>query len=66
MERKLRIHTITVQIGLAYDDGEELTPGPALNPVVVVSLSEAQRLLDGLPEELRGMQERLDAQTRAE
>ena len=56
--RRLRIQSLTVQVELAWDDGDELTPGPSLNPIVA-SLSQAREMLEGLPAEVAQLAEQL-------
>lgn len=60
-DKKLRIQSLTIQVTLAWDDGDELTPGPGLQPLNV-SLSQARAMLDGLPAEV----EKLAAQIATE
>lgn len=50
-KRKLRISHVTVQAVLVWDDGEELTPGPEINPFAV-TVSTATETLQGLPAEV--------------
>jgi len=57
-DRKLRIQALTVHVVLVWDDGNELTPGPALDPIQV-SLSQARTMLDGLPAEVARLAEQL-------
>lgn len=59
MTRKLRIQSLTVQVALVWDDGDELTPGPALDPITV-SLTQARSMLDGLPAEVEKLAEQLE------
>lgn len=47
-KRRLRVAHVIVQPILVYDDGEELTPGPAMN-ATQVRLSD----LSGLADEIR-------------
>jgi hypothetical protein len=59
--RKLLVHAVTVQVALTWFDGEELTPGPPLEPVTV-SLSQARTMLDGLRDEVAKLAEHIAAQ----
>lgn len=61
MTRKLRIQSISLQVALTWDDGKELTPGPDLQPVVL-SLSQAKDMLDGLEDEVVKLAEQIKAQ----
>lgn len=54
----LRISTILVQVILVQDDGEELTPGPELQPISV-PLSKLAELADVIPAEIAALQARI-------
>lgn len=58
MTRRLRIAHLVVQPVLVWDDGEEMEPGPTLNPVTL-PLSKLGHLLDTLPAEVAGLAARL-------
>lgn len=60
-DRKLRISHVLIQPVLVWDDGEELSPGPALQQVQV-SLSNAKGMLDGLPDEVAALAEQIAQQ----
>lgn len=57
-DRKLRIQSLAIQVSLVWDDGDELTPGPDLQPVSL-SLSQARAMLDGLPAEVAKLAEQI-------
>ena len=57
MSRRLRISHVIVQPVFAWDDGEELSPGPQAAPITV-PLSG----LDGLAERFRAELSRLESQ----
>ena len=65
MTARLRISHLVIQPVLVYDDGDELTPGPELNPVQL-SLSKALDMLAGLPAEVEKLAAQLDAVTEPE
>lgn len=48
---KLRVANILVQLALVWDDGEELTPGPELQPISI-PLSRLSELSMSIPEQL--------------
>lgn len=49
--RRLRVGQIAVQVVLVWDDGDELTPGPQVEPQTV-TLAGLRRLCDTLPEQV--------------
>ena len=51
MTRRLRVAQVVVTPVLMWDDGDELTPGPALQPVTV-PLSQLAGLAERLPAEV--------------
>lgn len=51
MSRRLRIAQVVVTPVLMWDDGEELTPGPSLQPITV-PLSGLAGLAERLPGEV--------------
>lgn len=55
MTRRLRIAHLIVQPVLVWDDGDELTPGPAAKPLTV-PLSQLTALADRLPGEVARLQ----------
>lgn len=55
---RLRIAHLIVQPVLVWDDGEELSPGPAAQPLTV-PLSQLAALADRLPVEVAALAERL-------
>lgn len=57
-DKKLRIQAVTVQVALVWDDGDELSPGPDLEPLTL-SLSQARGMLDGLPAEVAKLAEQI-------
>lgn len=58
MTRRLRIAHLVVQPVLVWDDGEEMTAGPALNPVTL-PLSQVAHLVETLPAEVATLAEKL-------
>jgi hypothetical protein len=61
-DRKLRISHLIIQAALVWDDGEELTPGPELQPVQM-PLSSVPGFIDTLPEEVASLSERLQEES---
>jgi len=55
---KLRISHLVVQPVLAWDDGEELTPGPELAQIAL-PLSKVSGFIGALPAEVAALQEKL-------
>lgn len=55
----LRIANILVQVVVVQDDGEELTPGPELQPVSV-PLSKLADLANVIPAEIAALEARLN------
>lgn len=55
---RLRIAHLIVQPVLVWDDGEELTPGPAAQPLTV-PLSQLPALADRLPAEVAALAQKL-------
>ncbi len=51
-ERKLRLAHFLVQPVLVWDDGNELTPGPTIEPQTMTH-AELRKLADGWVEQLR-------------
>lgn len=51
MTRRLRVAHILVQPVLVWDDGENLAPGPPLQPQTL-PLADMPAFLDGIPAEL--------------
>ncbi|WP_213816169.1 hypothetical protein [Glaciihabitans sp. dw_435] len=60
-DRKLRISHLVVQAVLVYDDGDELTPGPALNPVSM-PLSQLGDFAERLPQEVVALATKLSSE----
>lgn len=56
MTRKLRVSHLTVQAVLTWDDGEELSPGPAVHPATV-SVSGLASFLETLKAEMAKLEE---------
>jgi hypothetical protein len=54
VSRRLRIAHLIVTPVLVWDDGEELSAGPTLNPVTV-PLSRVPELVASLPGEVAGL-----------
>lgn len=61
MTRRLRIAHLVVQPVLVWDDGEELEPGPAAQPITV-PLSQLAALAERLPGEVAALAEKLTAE----
>lgn len=59
---KLRISHLIVQAVLVYDDGEELTPGPQLNPIQL-PLSKLGEFGASLPAEVAALEAKLAEET---
>lgn len=59
-DKKLRIYSVTIHVSLVLDDGEEMEPGPNLNPVTL-PLSKAREMLTSLPEEVAALAEQITA-----
>lgn len=51
MSRRLRIAQVIVTPVLMWDDGDELTPGPQIQPITV-PLSQLAGVAESLPAEL--------------
>lgn len=49
--RRLRVATVSIHPVLMWDDGEELTPGPGVQPIVV-PLSQVADVLAAFPAEV--------------
>lgn len=62
MTRRLRIAHLIVTPVLVWDDGEELAPGPALNPATV-PLSAVPHLVETLPGEVAALAAKLTEAT---
>lgn len=62
MKRRLRISHLVVQPVLVWDDGEELQPGPPIDPVPM-PLSQLATFADNLPGEVAKLAEQLDQPT---
>jgi hypothetical protein len=60
MERRLRISHVLVQPVLVWDDGDELQPGPQVEPVTL-PLSQLAELAENLPPQVAELAERLKA-----
>lgn len=60
MTRRLRIAHLIVQPVLVWDDGEELSPGPAAQPLTV-PLSQLVVLAEQLPAEVAALAAKLAA-----
>lgn len=60
-EKRLRISHVEVRPVLVWDDGDELTPGPPLQPQAL-SLSRALQMLDALPAEVEALAAQLATQ----
>jgi len=58
---KLRISHVIVQPVLVWDDGEELSPGPDINPIQV-SVSQLGGLSETLPAQVEAIKSELDAE----
>lgn len=54
MTPKLRLQVIVIQPVLLWDDGEELTPGPEIEPATL-TLAKAKEWLENLPAEIEKM-----------
>lgn len=52
--RRLRIARVIVQPVLVWDDGDELTDGPIIDPVQL-PLSAVPGFIDSLPEQVAGI-----------
>lgn len=63
-QRRLRIDRIVVQTVLVWDDGEELTPGPEVEPVAM-PLSRLAEFAATLPIEVAALGASLEAETSA-
>lgn len=59
-ERRLRVQGLVLQVSLVWDDGEELTPGPSLDPVAV-SPSQAAAFLESLPQQVAAIAAKAEA-----
>jgi hypothetical protein len=64
MTNQLRIARITVTTELVWDDGEELTPGPQLQPISV-PLSRLAEFGQTLPAEVAALAAKLEAERAA-
>jgi hypothetical protein len=58
VKKRLRISAIVVQPYVVWDDGEELMPGPSLEPITV-KLSELAGLAERLPQDVAGLAEKI-------
>lgn len=56
---KLRILRVLVQVETVWDDGEELTPGPGIEPVAL-PYSDLAGFVDNLPGKLAEIAGQLD------
>lgn len=56
---RLRISHVVVQAVLVWDDGEELTAGPELQPVAI-PISRVDEFTSSLPAEVAKLQEQLE------
>lgn len=54
MTSTLRLQAVVIQPVLLWDDGEELTPGPEIEPAML-TLSKANEWLANLPAEIEKM-----------
>lgn len=61
MTRRLRIAHLVVQPVLVWDDGEELLPGPGLDPAVM-PLSHLAGFMESLPRKVAELAEQLNAE----
>lgn len=61
MSARLRISHLVVQAVLVYDDGDELTPGPELQPITM-PLSRLVAFAESLPGEVVALTEKLSEQ----
>lgn len=59
--KKLRVLKIAVQPELVWDDGTDLTPGPAIDPVVL-TLPALAEFVANLPEQIAALAEQLSEQ----
>jgi hypothetical protein len=57
-ERRLRIQTVLVQPVLAWDDGNELTPGPQCDPIQV-TVSGLVDVANSLPAQVQELEDKL-------
>lgn len=57
-EKRLRVVRVVVQPILVWDDGEELTPGPQVDPVNL-SASQIHAFADGLVAQVADLAEKL-------
>jgi hypothetical protein len=59
--KRLRIQAVSIHVALAWDDGEELTPGPGIDPVTL-PLSQARQMLEGLSTEVAHLEKQIREQ----
>jgi hypothetical protein len=59
---KLRISHMVVQAVLVWDDGEELTPGPDVQPISL-PLSQLGAFAETVPAEIAALAEKLTAES---
>lgn len=59
--RQLRVLQVVVQTVLAWDDGDELEPGPQLDPVAL-KVSQLAGFAESLPAEVEKLAEKLRAE----
>ena len=52
--RRLRIQGLVVNVSLVWDDGEEMTPGPQLQPVALAP-SQVAEFMAQLPEQVEAL-----------
>jgi hypothetical protein len=57
-ERRLRVAFVAIQLGLVWDDGEQLTPGPEVE-IMRLPLSQAKQVLDELPWKVEALAEQI-------
>lgn len=61
-DKKLRISHVIVQTVVVYDDGEELTPGPQLQPVSM-PLSQVAEFAVHIKDQVSALAEQIKAES---
>lgn len=62
-QRRLRIGEFVVRMTLVWDDGEELSPGPPTDPVVLPNLSALRGFSESVTAKVADLQHRLESLT---
>lgn len=52
--RRLRVQSLVINVALVWDDGDELAPGPGLEPVVL-PLSQVAEFVAALPAQVEAL-----------